>query len=97
MRILDKSGLTRTQQGKALVLTVHGFNEEIKMEDVGKLPHTDIAKLYTVRYAWSTGTDFGLALVILQTASYKIRIKDLQHLQKFMIACEMARWICRLL
>ena len=51
MRILGKSGLTRTQQGKALVLTVHGFNEEIKMEDVGKLRHTDIAKLYTVQYA----------------------------------------------
>lgn len=48
LRILDKSGLTRTQQGKALVLTVHGFNEEIKMEDVSKMPHTDIAKLYTV-------------------------------------------------
>ncbi|DBA92181.1 hypothetical protein WJX77_001073 [Trebouxia sp. C0004] len=47
LRILDKSGLIRTQQGKALVLSVHGFNEEIKMEDVSKLPHTDIAKLYT--------------------------------------------------
>ena len=81
MRILDKSGLIRTQQGKALVLTVHGFNEEIKMEDVGKLPHTDIAKLYTVQYAWSTSTDLGLALVTLQTAFCMIWTKDLQHLQ----------------
>ncbi len=80
MRILDKSGLTRTQQGKALVLTVHGFNEEIKMEDVGKLPHTDIAKLYTVWCAWSTCIDLGRALVISQTASCMIRTKDLQHL-----------------
>ena len=91
MRILDKSGLTRTQQGKALVLTVHGFNEEIKMEDVSKLPHTDIAKLYTVRCAWSTSTDVGLALVILQTASCMIRTKDLQHLQAVFTGSEVAR------
>ena len=90
MRILDKSGLIRTQQGKALVLTVHGFNEEIKMEDVSKLPHTDIAKLYTVQYAWSTSTVGGLALVIWQTASCRIRTKDLQHLQEFVIGCEVA-------
>ncbi len=90
MRILDKSGLTRTQQGKAFVLTVHGFNEEIKMEDVSKMPHTDIAKLYTVQYAWSTSTYLGLALVILQTASCMTRTKDLQHLQEVVIGCEVA-------
>lgn len=46
--IMEKAGLVRTQQGTALLLTVHGVNEEVKMVDIGKMPLTEVAKLYTV-------------------------------------------------
>lgn len=48
LKILEKSGLIRAQQGKALVLTVHDFDEELRMEDISRMPLTDVAKLYTV-------------------------------------------------
>ncbi len=46
--ILGKAGLVRTQHGTAFVLTVHGCDEEIKMEDIGRMACTDFAELYTV-------------------------------------------------
>ena len=46
--ILGKAGLVRTQHGTAFVLTVHGCDEEIKMEDIGRMTCTDFAELYTV-------------------------------------------------
>ena len=49
LNILEKSGLMRSQQGNAITLTVHGFDEEMKLEDISSMPHTDLAKLYTVR------------------------------------------------
>ena len=48
LRILERSGLIRTQQGTAFKLTVHGFAEEVRVEDISRMPHTDLAKLYTV-------------------------------------------------
>ena len=48
LRIMDKSGLVRTQEGTALLLTVRGVNEEVTMDDIGKMPLGDLAKLYTV-------------------------------------------------
>ncbi|DBA92184.1 TPA: hypothetical protein ACH3X1_015897 [Trebouxia sp. C0004] len=46
--ILGKAGLVRTQHGTAFVLTVHGCDEEIKMDDIGRMACTDFAELYTV-------------------------------------------------
>ena len=46
--ILGKAGLVRTQLGTAFVLTVHGCDEEIMMEDIGRMACTDFAELYTV-------------------------------------------------
>ena len=48
LKILERSGLTRTQQGTAFKLTVHGCEEEIRVEDISSMPHADLAKLYTV-------------------------------------------------
>jgi len=48
LNILEKSGLMRSQQGNAIMLTVHGFDEEMNLEDISSMPHTDLAKLYTV-------------------------------------------------
>jgi len=49
LNILEKSGLMRSQQGNAIMLTVHGFDEEMKLDDISSMPHADLAKLYTVR------------------------------------------------
>ena len=49
LNILEKSGLMRSQQGNAIMLTVHGFDEEMKLEDISSMPHANLAKLYTVR------------------------------------------------
>ena len=49
LNILEKSGLMRSQHGNAIKLTVHGFDEEMKLEDISSMPHADLAKLYTVR------------------------------------------------
>ncbi len=46
--ILEKAGLNRQEQGSVLVLTVRDIEEKIKVEDVGKMPLTEVAKLYTV-------------------------------------------------
>ncbi|DBA68454.1 TPA: hypothetical protein ACH3X2_013746 [Trebouxia sp. C0005] len=45
--ILEKSGLMRSQQGNAIMLTVHGFDKEMKLEDISSMPHAELAKLYT--------------------------------------------------
>lgn len=39
----------RSQQGNAIMLTVHGFDKEMKLEDISSMPHAELAKLYTVR------------------------------------------------
>ena len=48
LKILERSGLIRTQQGTAFKLTVHGSEEDIRVEDICSMPHADLAKLYTV-------------------------------------------------
>lgn len=47
LKLLERSGLTATQQGSALVLTVHGFDEEMKVEDISRMPCKEFAELYT--------------------------------------------------
>ena len=49
LKILERSGLNRTQQGAALMLTVHGYETEVKIEDIGRMSRTDLANLYTVQ------------------------------------------------
>ncbi len=39
----------RSQQGNAIMLTVRGLDEEMKLEDISSMPYADLAKLYTVR------------------------------------------------
>ena len=48
LKILERSGLNRTQKGAALMLTVHGYETEVKIEDIGRMSRTDLANLYTV-------------------------------------------------
>lgn len=48
LHALENSGLRRTQQGQALVLTVHGIEQEMQLEDIGMLSLKAFAKLYTV-------------------------------------------------
>jgi hypothetical protein len=48
LKVLEKSGLIRTQQGAALMLTVHGYETEVKIEDIGRMSRIDLANLYTV-------------------------------------------------
>jgi len=45
---LERAGLKLEEQGSVLVLTVHDFEEKIQVEDVRKLPLTEVAELYTV-------------------------------------------------
>lgn len=52
LKLLERSGLTATQQGSALVLTVHGFDEEMKVEDISRMPCKEFAELYTV-HIWT--------------------------------------------
>ncbi|DBA68459.1 hypothetical protein WJX79_009497 [Trebouxia sp. C0005] len=47
LHALENSGLRRTQQGQALVLTVHGIEQEMQLEDIGMLSLKAFAKLYT--------------------------------------------------
>ena len=46
--ILEKAGLNRQEQGSVLVVNVRDIEEKIKVEDVGKMPLTEVSKLYTV-------------------------------------------------
>ncbi|DBA68457.1 TPA: hypothetical protein ACH3X2_013747 [Trebouxia sp. C0005] len=46
--VLGKAGLIRTQDGTAFIMTLHGHDEEIKMEDIGRMACTDFAELCTV-------------------------------------------------
>lgn len=48
LNALEKSGLRRTQQGEALVLTVHDVEQEMQIEEIGMLSLKAFAKLYTV-------------------------------------------------
>ena len=48
LNALGKSGLRRTQQGEALVLTVHNVEQEMQIEEIGMLSLKAFAKLYTV-------------------------------------------------
>lgn len=45
---LEKSGLRRTQQGEAVVLTVHDVDQEMAIAEIGMLSLKAFAKLYTV-------------------------------------------------
>jgi len=45
---LEKAGLNRQEQGSVLVVNVRDIEEKIKVEDVGKMPLTEVSKLYTV-------------------------------------------------
>ena len=47
LKILERSGLNRTQQGAALILTGHGYETEVKTADIGRLSRIDLANLYT--------------------------------------------------
>lgn len=44
---LEKSGLRRTQQGEAVVLTVHDVDQEMAIAEIGMLSLKAFAKLYT--------------------------------------------------
>ncbi len=46
--ILGRAGLIRTQHGKAFIMTLHGCDEEVNMEDIGRMACTDFAEQYTV-------------------------------------------------
>ena len=48
LNALEKSGLRRTQQGEALVLTVNDVDQEMQIEEIGMLSLKAFAKLYTV-------------------------------------------------
>jgi len=48
LNALEKSGLRRTQQGEALVLTVHDVEQEMQIEEIGMQSLKAFAKLYTV-------------------------------------------------
>ncbi|KAL0048945.1 hypothetical protein WJX82_002927 [Trebouxia sp. C0006] len=47
LNALEKSGLRRTQQGEALVLTVHDVEQEMQIEEIGMQSLKAFAKLYT--------------------------------------------------
>lgn len=49
LTILKRSGLNRTQEGAALMLTVHGYETEVKIEDIGRMSRIGLANLYTVK------------------------------------------------
>jgi len=49
LKILERCGLNRTQQGAALMLTVQGYETEVKIEDIGRMSRIDLANLYTVK------------------------------------------------
>ncbi len=48
LNALEKSGLRRTQQGEALVLTVHDVEQEMQIQEIGMQSLKAFAKLYTV-------------------------------------------------
>ncbi len=48
LKILERSGLIRSQQGAALMLTVHGIATEMKMDDIANMTCANLADLYTV-------------------------------------------------
>ncbi|KAL0048944.1 hypothetical protein WJX82_002927 [Trebouxia sp. C0006] len=48
LNALEKSGLRRTQQGEALVLTVHDVEQEMQIEEIGMQSLKAFAKLYTM-------------------------------------------------
>ncbi len=48
LKILERSGLIRTQQGAALRLTVHGIATEMKVDDIANMTCANLADLYTV-------------------------------------------------
>ncbi len=48
LNALEKSGLRRTQQGDALVLTIHDVEQEMQIEEIGMQSIKAFATLYTV-------------------------------------------------
>ena len=48
LKLLERSGLVRTQQGAALMLTVHGIATEMKMDNIANMTCANLADLYTV-------------------------------------------------
>ncbi|DBA68452.1 TPA: hypothetical protein ACH3X2_013744 [Trebouxia sp. C0005] len=48
LKFLERSGLNRIQQGAALMLTVHSYEIEVKIEDIGRMSHINLANLYTI-------------------------------------------------
>ncbi|DBA92180.1 TPA: hypothetical protein ACH3X1_015893 [Trebouxia sp. C0004] len=44
LEILERAGLNRTQQGAALMLTVHGYETEVKIEDIGRMSYAYVRK-----------------------------------------------------
>lgn len=48
LKLLERSGLARKQQGSVLVLTVHDQEEDVLIQDISKMSPVHIAKLYSV-------------------------------------------------
>ena len=49
LRILDKSGLRRSEGGTAILLTGRDSTEHCKIDDIIAMSLSDLARLYTVR------------------------------------------------
>lgn len=93
--IMDKSGLIRTQEGTALLLTVHGVDEEVTMGDIGKMPLCNLAKLYTVTVG-DRSTDAAFIRVSVANDSFHHLHQKLQCLQArtFVELCDNSVWSC---